>query len=217
MPEGMVGEQTGKPLHERYGFESEDAMAEAFDALKGDVKKYNTEARGSKELQDKLTALEAERAKAAEAEMSEVQKLQKRMAEYEKALAERDARVAEANRAVLTERVFSQKLAGRSPEEAAVLRRLYASAVAGQGFADEAELSELLSPVEADYVALRKAIGVPAGDNAGGAPGIGSAGMPMAAGMAAGTDPKAAALAKDYMGLSIAAQVERARKALFAK
>lgn len=220
MPEGTVavGEQkregAAKPLHERFGFETEDAMAEAFEVLKADLKRYKTEARGTKELQERLAALEAERTKAAEAEMSEVQKLQKRLSDYEKAIAERDARVAAAQREVLTERVFGSRLAGRSPEEAAILRRLYGSAVAGQNFADEAELAELLVPVDADFDALRKRIGggTGGGETGGGAPGIGGA-----IGRPASAAAQVSAAAKDFLGLSLAEKVERARKGLLGK
>ena len=213
MPEG-TGEQgaaaAAKSLHERYGFETEDAMAEAFETLKGDVKKYKSDARGAAALQDKLTALETEAQKRKDAEMSEVEKLQKRAADYETRLRERDALIAEKDRAILTERVFSQKLAGRTPEESAILRRLYASAVAGQGFADEAELADLLKPVEADYDALRQRIG--ATGNTGGAPGFGATGAPANTG-----NPQASAAARDFMGLGMAEKVERARKGLFGK
>jgi len=187
-----------KALHERYGFENEDKMAEAFEALKGDVGKYKTEARSAKELTEKLSALETAEAKRREAEMTETQKLAERLAAMEKQVTERDALIAAKDRAILTERVFSSKLNGKTPEESAVLRRLLSSAVAGQTFADEAELAELLKPVEVEYDTLRAKFG--AGVSAG--PGIAVGG---GHGLNAATGSPAA---QDFAKLSLAEQIK---------
>lgn len=213
MPEGTVSEQAqggagAKALHERFGFDSEDAMAEAFEAMKTDLKRYKTEARGKSDLESKLAALEAERAKREEAELSENQKLSKRLADLEKQMSERDALIRAKDRAILTERVFSSKLAGYSPEESAVLRDLYGAAVAGQEFADEKELAEILKPVEAKYEALRARFGAA---GSGGAPGFVAGGAPPPAGQTA------SAKVKDLQNLSFAEMVARARAGVLGK
>lgn len=192
MPEG-TSEQ--KPLHERYGFESEDKMAEAFEALKGDVSKYKGESRSAKELAAKLEALEAAEQQRKDAELTESQKLSKRIADMEKQMQERDALIAAKDRAILTERVFSSKLSGKTPEESAVLRRLLSSAVAGADFADEAELAELLKPVETEYEALRAKFGT------GGGPGLAVSGSH-------GQTPQSSAAVKDFLGLPMRRQLE---------
>jgi len=192
MPEG-TSEQ--KPLHERYGFESEDKMAEAFEALKGDVGKFKAEARTAKELTEKLAALEAAEAKRKESEMSENEKLAAKVAAMEKQMQERDALLKRKDRDILTERVFSSKLSGKTPEEAAVLRRLLSSAVAGAEFADEAELAEVLKPVETEYEALRAKIGT------GGGPGLAVSGSH-------GQTPQTSAAVKDFLGLPMRRQLE---------
>lgn len=214
MPEGTVSEQGAaggagaKALHERFGFDSEDAMAEAFEAVKTDLKKYKTEARGKSDLESKLAALEAERAKREEAELSENQKLSKRLADLEKQMGEREALIRAKDRAILTERVFSAKLAGFSSEESAVLRDLYGAAVAGQEFADEKELAEILKPVEAKYEALRARFGAA---GSGGAPGFVAGGAPPPAGQTA------SAKVKDLQNLSFAEMVARARAGVLGK
>lgn len=195
--------QAAKPLHERYGFENEDQMAEAFEKVKGDLGKYKGEARSAKELAEKLAALEAAEAKRAEAEMSETQKLAAKLAAMEKQMSERDALIAAKDRAILTERVFSAKLSGHAPEEAAVLRRLLSSAVAGQEFADEAELAELLAPVEAEYAALREKI---AGGGGGNGPGIGISGAPVPQGKGD------SAAVKTLRGLSLVEQIKAGQR-----
>lgn len=218
MPEGTVSEQAqggagAKALHERFGFDSEDAMAEAFEAMKTDLKRYKTEARGKSDLESKLAALEAERAKREEAELSENQKLSKRLADLEKQMGEREALIRAKDRAILTERVFSAKLAGFSPEESAVLRDLYGAAVAGQEFADEKELAEILKPVETKYEALRARFGATGSGAgvAGGAPGFAAGGAPPPAGQTA------SAKVKDLQNLSFAEMVARARAGVLGK
>jgi 5'-3' exonuclease len=205
MPEG-IGEQTAKPLHERYGFESEEKMAEAFESLKGDVTRFKGEARTAKELADKLNAYEMAEAKRKESEMSETQKLAAKLADVEKQIEARDALIAAKDRAILTERVFSSKLSGRTPEEAAVLRRLLASAVAGQTFADEAELAELLKPAESEYAALRATLGT----GAGAGPGLSQSGGPF-------IGQPGGAVVKGLAGKSFADMVEGARNGILGK
>ena len=190
MPEGN-GEQQAPGFLERFGFESEDKAASAFESMKADLAKFKAESRGSKELADKLAALEAAEQARKDKELTETQRLAQKIAEMEKQMTERDALIAAKDRAILTERVFSSKLSGKTPEESAVLRRLLSSAVAGQVFADEAELVELLKPVEAEYDALRGKLG------AGSGPGLTPTGAPR------GT-PAAGAAAKDFMNLTMA-------------
>jgi len=150
------GEQgQAKSFTERFGFESDDKAAEAYEAMKRDLGELKGKARAATELEKRLAEYEAAEAKRKDAEMTETQKLAERLAAMEKQVTERDALIAAKDRAILTERVFSSKLNGKTPEESAVLRRLLSSAVAGQTFADEVELAELLKPVEAEYDTLR--------------------------------------------------------------
>ncbi len=189
------GEQGAPGFLERFGFESEDKAAAAFEAMKADLSKFKGEARGSKELADKLAALEAAEAKRKESEMTEVQRLSARIADMEKQGVERDALLAAKDRAILTERVFSSKLNGRTPEESAVLRRLLSSAVAGQVFADEAELAELLKPVETEYETLRSKFG------SGSGPALTATGGPR-------STPAGAGVTSDFMQMSAAEQFQ---------
>lgn len=199
MPEG-IGEQTAKPLHERYGFESEEAMAAAWEAKTKDLGDFKNKARAASDLEKRLAEYEAAEAKRKDAEMSETQKLAAKLADVEKQIEARDALIAAKDRAILTERVFSSKLSGRTPEEAAVLRRLLASAVAGQTFADEAELAELLKPAETEYAALRATLGT----GAGAGPGLSQSGGPF-------IGQPGGAVVKGLAGKSFADMVEAAR------
>lgn len=193
-------EQGQKALHERYGFDSADAMAAAFDKLKADHADLKGKSRDSKELAEKLAALEAAEAKRKESEMTETDRLKKQIADHEKALGERDALLKRKDREILTERVFSAKLSGKPAEEAAILRRLLSSAVAGAEFADEAELGELLKPVETEYEALRAKFGTGAG------PAITPTGGPR-------TTPASAGAFKDWMSLPMADKIRAAAAA----
>lgn len=195
MPEG-IGEQSGVELTpeqfmSEFGFKSLAEAKAAMSKYKADLVQYKGEAKTAKELSDKLAALEAAEKQRKDAELTEVQKLSARIAEQEKQMQERDARIAAKDREILTERVFSQKLSGKAPEEAAVLRRLLSSAVAGQTFADEAELAELLKPAETEFEAFRAKMGAGAG------PGIGQAGAPSGS-------PAAASAARDFLNMPIA-------------
>lgn len=195
MPEG-TGEQGGVELTpeqfmSEFGFKSLAEAKAAMSKYKADLVQYKGEAKTAKELSDKLAALEAAEKQRKDAELTEVQKLSARIAEQEKQMQERDARIAAKDREILTERVFSQKLSGKAPEEAAVLRRLLSSAVAGQTFADEAELAELLKPAETEFEAFRAKMGAGAG------PGIGQAGAPSGS-------PAAASAARDFLNMPIA-------------
>ena len=195
MPEG-IGEQSGVELTpeqfmSEFGFKSLAEAKAAMSKYKADLVQYKGEAKTAKELSDKLAALEAAEKQRKDAELTEVQKLSARIAEQEKQMQERDARIAAKDREILTERVFSQKLSGKAPEEAAVLRRLLSSAVAGQTFADEAELAELLKPAETEFEAFRAKMGASAG------PGIGQAGAPSGS-------PAAASAARDFLNMPIA-------------
>lgn len=196
-----------KPLHERFGFETEDAMAEAFEKVKGDLTRYKGESREARDLRVKLEALEAEKRQREEAEMSESQKLSTKLAALEKQMQERDALIAAKDRAILTERHFASKLAGRPPEEAAIVRRLFDAAVAGAEFADETELDELLKPIEDQIETFRKSIG---GGMPG--PGVGPTGAPRP-GVPGGSAQTSAAVA-DFTKLSFADQIRRAREGL---
>jgi len=199
MPEG-IGEQTAKPLHERYGFESEEAMAAAWEAKTKDLGDFKNKARAASDLEKRLAEYEAAEAKRKDAEMSETQKLAAKLADVEKQIEARDTLIAAKDRAILTERVFSSKLSGRTPEEAAVLRRLLASAVAGQTFADEAELAELLKPAESEYAALRATLGT----GAGAGPGLSQSGGPF-------IGQPGGAVVKGLAGKSFSDMVEAAR------
>lgn len=225
MPEGnsQASEQQAaasggpaRPLYERYGFEDEDAMAAAFDELKADLKRLKSQARSAGELERRLAEYEAAEQKRKEAEMTEAQKLAQRIAAMEKQLAERDAMLTAKQREIVTERVFAQKLSGRPSEEAAILRRLMAAAVSGQEFADEAELTEMLKPVEAEYDAFRATLG--GGGGGGQAQRSGAAAKPAAPGF--GTPPAGDTRKSstgqaflDFMRLPIAEQVAVARRA----
>lgn len=178
-----------KSFTERFGFESDDKAAEAYEAMKRDLGELKGKARAATELEKRLAEYEAAEAKRKESEMTETQKLAAKVAEMEKQMSERDALIAAKDREILTERVFSSKLSGKTPEESAVLRRLLSSAVAGQTFADEAELAELLKPVEAEYETLRAKLGATQG------PGLTMTGAPRS--------PNTTAAVKEIMGMSI--------------
>jgi len=197
------GEQgQAKSFTERFGFESDDKAAEAYEAMKRDLGELKGKARAATELEKRLAEYEAAEAKRRDAEMTETQKLAERLAAMEKQVTERDALIAAKDRAILTERVFSSKLNGKTPEESAVLRRLLSSAVAGQTFADEAELAELLKPVEVEYDTLRAKLG--AGVSAG--PGIavgGGHGLKTVAGSPA---------AQDFAKLSLVDQIKAGQR-----
>lgn len=209
-PAGPDQEQQALPLHARYGFASEDAMAAAFDELKADLKKHKQAARSASEMERKLAEYEAAEQKRREAEMTEAQKLAQRIAAMEKQLEERDAALAATRREALLERSIAQRLAGRAPAESAILRRLLVAAAAGQEYADERELVEIFGPVEAEFDALRASlasVSEPAPSKAGGSPGLASAPPPAA------RTHTAAAVFADYMRLPIAGQVAAARRA----
>jgi hypothetical protein len=182
-------ELTPEQFMAEFGFKSLSDAKSALGKYKADLVQYKGEARTAKELTEKLTALEAAEAKRKEAEMTATQKLEQRLADMEKQMSERDALIAAKDRAILTERVFSSKLNGKTPEESAVLRRLLSSAVAGQTFADEAELAELLKPVEAEYETLRAKFGATQG------PGLTTTGAPRS--------PNTTAAIKDIMNMSM--------------
>jgi len=184
-----AAELTPEQFMQEFGFSSLGEAKAALAKYKTDLTQYKGEARTAKELAEKLTALEAAEAKRKESEMTETQKLAAKVAEMEKQMSERDALIAAKDREILTERVFSSKLSGKTPEESAVLRRLLSSAVAGQTFADEAELAELLKPVEAEYETLRAKLGATQG------PGLTMTGAPRS--------PNTTAAVKEIMGMSI--------------
>ncbi|HOR08313.1 MAG TPA: hypothetical protein PK532_10255 [Candidatus Fermentibacter daniensis] len=188
--QGQGAELTPEQFMQEFGFSSLGEAKAALVKYKTDLTQYKGEARTAKELAEKLTALEAAEAKRKESEMTETQKLAAKVAEMEKQMSERDALIAAKDRAILTERVFSSKLNGKTPEEAAVLRRLLSSAVAGQTFADEAELSELLKPVETEYETLRAKFGQAAG------PGLTASAGPR-------STPSTSGAVKDIMNMSI--------------
>ncbi len=196
--EQQAVELTPEQFMAEFGFKNMTEAKGALAKYKADLTTYKGEARSAKELTEKLSALEAAEAKRREAEMTETQKLAERLAAMEKQVTERDALIAAKDRAILTERVFSSKLSGKTPEESAVLRRLLSSAVAGQTFADEAELAELLKPVEVEYDTLRAKFG--AGVSAG--PGIAVGG---GHGLNAATGSPAA---QDFAKLSLAEQIK---------
>lgn len=149
--EQAAGAGGTKPLHERYGFSSEDEMAKAFDALKADLRAAKTESRNAREAAEKLAAYEAAEAKRAEAEKTELQKMQDRMAALEGELRKRDTIIKAREREVLRERVLAERLGGKPAEEARVLRRLYDSALMGADYDAPEDLLDLLKPVEEEW------------------------------------------------------------------
>ena len=200
------GEQTSVELTPEqfmaeFGFKSMTEAKGALSKYKADLVQFKGEARTAKELTDKLTALEAAEAKRRDAEMTETQKLAAKLADMEKQMGERDALIAAKDRAILTERVFSSKLNGKTPEESAVLRRLLSSAVAGQTFADEVELAELLKPVEVEYDTLRAKFGAGATAGPGIVPGGGH-----------GQNATGSPAAQDFAKLSLAEQIKAGQR-----
>jgi len=187
--QGQGAELTPEQFMAEFGFKNLAEAKNAFAKIKTDLTQFKGEARTAKELAEKLAAFEAAEKARQDKELTETQKLAAKVAEMEKQMTERDALIAAKDRAILTERVFSSKLNGKTPEEAAVLRRLLSSAVAGQTFADEVELAELLKPVETEYEALRSKLGAAQG------PGLTMTGAPRS--------PNTTAAVKEIMGMSI--------------
>ncbi len=187
--QGQGAELTPEQFMAEFGFKNLAEAKNAFAKIKTDLTQFKGEARTAKELAEKLAAFEAAEKARQDKELTETQKLAAKVAEMEKQMSERDALIAAKDRAILTERVFSSKLNGKTPEEAAVLRRLLSSAVAGQTFADEVELAELLKPVETEYEALRSKLGAAQG------PGLTMTGAPRS--------PNTTAAVKEIMGMSI--------------
>lgn len=187
--QGQGAELTPEQFMAEFGFKNLAEAKNAFAKIKTDLTQFKGEARTAKELAEKLAAFEAAEKARQDKELTETQKLAAKVAEMEKQMSERDALIAAKDREILTERVFSSKLNGKTPEEAAVLRRLLSSAVAGQTFADEVELAELLKPVETEYEALRSKLGAAQG------PGLTMTGAPRS--------PNTTAAVKEIMGMSI--------------
>lgn len=187
--QGQGAELTPEQFLAEFGFKNLAEAKNAFAKTKTDLTQFKGEARTAKELAEKLAAFEAAEKARQDKELTETQKLAAKVAEMEKQMKERDALIAAKDRAILTERVFSSKLSGKTPEESAVLRRLLSSAVAGQTFADEVELAELLKPVETEYEALRSKLGAAQG------PGLTMTGAPRS--------PNTTAAVKEIMGMSI--------------
>jgi septal ring factor EnvC (AmiA/AmiB activator) len=197
MPEG-IGEQgqggaasevTPEQFMAEFGFASLGEAKAALAKYKADIPALKSEARAKRELETELEALRAAEKARQDKELTATQKLEQKLADLEKQMTERDALIAAKDRAILTERVFSSKLNGKTPEESAVLRRLLSSAVAGQTFADEAELAELLKPVEVEYETLRAKFGATQG------PGLTTTGAPRS--------PNTTAAVKEIMGMSM--------------
>lgn len=199
MPEG-IGEQGQRPLHERYGFDSEDAMAAAWEAKTKDLGEFKNKARTASDLEKRLADYETAEAKRKESEMSEVDKLKQQIVARDKELADRDGALATARMEVLREKVLASKLGGRPAEEADIYRDLCMLAVAGKQYADEAELIELLKPAEQKFAAFRATLGT--GASAG--PGLSQSGGPF-------SGPATGAVVKGLQGRSFADMVEAAR------
>lgn len=154
MSEDMSAVVAPEPIWKQRGFASEEAMGDELLSAKSDISK----------LKDKNRALEARAKKAdeyeqaenarKEAELGEVERLSKQLADAQKVLAETQTQFQKAQREATIERVISSRMAGRSPGEAKLLRRLY-DAEALKGFETEEELVKKLEVVDTDWEAER--------------------------------------------------------------
>lgn len=181
------------------GFESVEKMYEALETAKSDLSTHKVKAADLKALQDKLTAFETEAETRKQAQMTELEKAQARIAALEKEHAEKDAALTHATRLTLLERELSKRLSKYDERVGGIARRLY-EAAAAPGFADEAELTALLDPVDSELEGIGTPSGVRVTPGAVSSPG----GKP---------DPKAAASAREFLRLPYKEQVAAARRA----
>ena len=152
MPEGIEPVE-GEKVELPGGFTSPEDMYKALEKAKADLAEHKTRKSSLTALEQELETLRTEKQKRLDAERTDLEKAQARVAELESLLAEKDGAITKAQRSILLERELSKRLAGISGNVRGIAEKLYRSAAAD--FADEEELKALLDPVDEELKALQ--------------------------------------------------------------
>lgn len=193
-PENQGGDLPG-------GFESPQAMYDAFTKMKEDLSTHKTRAADVTAMQTKLGEYKAAEDARIDSERTELERVQAQVDALTQEVASANAATVSAQNGVLLERVLSTRLAGIDEAVRPLARRLYESAAVA-GFADEESLTLLLEPVDEELKALQPS------QNGGATVTMTSKSLPAGS----RNTPAAEAAARDFLNLSYNDQARIARE-----
>ena len=156
--EPKPSEATTEPWKE-YGFDSAKAMAEEFAKQKADIAKYKPGSRKATELEAKLALLQKAEDDRAAAELSDLDREKKAVADSKDELAKLQLQYDKALKDNICERAISKRLGEYAETDRDLVRSLYDTV--GE-WADEEELNGLLDTIDTKWKAHLDALG---GDN----------------------------------------------------